>query len=65
MATDKSDLTYEQAKSALDEVIAKLEDKDLPLDEMVSLWEQGENLLKCVNQNFRQQKQNWTLCDRQ
>ena len=42
MATDKSDLTYEQAKSALDEVIAKLEDKDLPLDEMVSLWEQGE-----------------------
>ena len=42
MATNKSELTYEQAKAALDEVVAKLEDKDLPLDDMVSLWEQGE-----------------------
>jgi len=42
MANAKSELTYEQAKVALDEVVAKLEDKDLPLDEMVSLWEQGE-----------------------
>ena len=42
MASDKTDLTYEQAKAALDEVVAKLEDKDLPLDDMVSLWEQGE-----------------------
>lgn len=42
MATEKAELTYEQAKAALDEVVAKLEDKDLPLDDMVSLWEQGE-----------------------
>lgn len=42
MASDKTDLTYEQAKAALDDVVAKLEDKDLPLDDMVSLWEQGE-----------------------
>lgn len=42
MATEKADLTYEQAKAALDEVVAKLEDKDLPLDDMVSLWEKGE-----------------------
>lgn len=42
MATGKSELSYEQAKSALDEVVAKLEDKDLPLDDMVALWEQGE-----------------------
>jgi exodeoxyribonuclease VII small subunit len=44
MATDKSDLSYEQAKASLDEVVAKLEDKDLPLDDMVALWEQGEKL---------------------
>ncbi len=42
MAANKSELTYEQAKAALDEVVAKLEDKDLPLDDMVTLWEQGE-----------------------
>ena len=42
MASEKTDLTYEQAKAALDEVVAKLEDKDLPLDDMVSLWDQGE-----------------------
>jgi exodeoxyribonuclease VII small subunit len=44
MAADKSDLSYEQAKASLDEVVAKLEDKDLPLDDMVALWEQGEKL---------------------
>ncbi len=42
MASQKADLSYEQAKAALDEVVAKLEDKDLPLDDMVALWEQGE-----------------------
>ena len=42
MASQKADLSYEQAKAALDEVVAKLEDKGLPLDDMVALWEQGE-----------------------
>ena len=43
MATEP---TYEEAKTRLDEVVAKLEDKDLPLDDMVSLWEEGERLAK-------------------
>ena len=42
MTSQKTQLTYEQAKAALDDVVAKLEDKDLPLDDMVALWEQGE-----------------------
>ena len=44
MAHDFSHFTYEQAKSRLDEVVGKLENKDLPLDDMVSLWEEGEAL---------------------
>ena len=45
MAKDQSsDLSYEAAKSQLDEIVNRLEDKDLPLDDMVSLWEQGEKL---------------------
>jgi exodeoxyribonuclease VII small subunit len=38
------ELSYEQAKARLEEVIVKLEDKDLPLDDMVTLWEEGEKL---------------------
>ncbi|NBU31943.1 MAG: exodeoxyribonuclease VII small subunit [Actinobacteria bacterium] len=44
MTEDFANLSYEQAKAALDEVVAKIENKDLPLDEMVTLWEQGEKL---------------------
>jgi exodeoxyribonuclease VII small subunit len=44
MSEDFSSLSYEQAKARLDEVVAQLENKDLPLDDMVSLWEQGEKL---------------------
>ena len=39
-----ADMSYEQAKSRLDEVVAALEDKNLPLDDMVALWEEGEKL---------------------
>ena len=39
-----SELSYEAAKTQLDEIVARLEDKDLPLDDMVNLWEQGEKL---------------------
>jgi exodeoxyribonuclease VII small subunit len=45
MAKDQSsELSYEAAKSQLDEIVTRLEDKDLPLDDMVNLWEQGEKL---------------------
>jgi len=45
MAKDQSsEMTYEAAKSALDDVVVRLENKDLPLDDMVTLWEQGEKL---------------------
>jgi exodeoxyribonuclease VII small subunit len=45
MAKDQSsEISYEAAKSQLDEIVARLEDKDLPLDDMVTLWEQGEKL---------------------
>jgi exodeoxyribonuclease VII small subunit len=45
MAKDQSsELTYEAAKSQLDDIVTRLEDKDLPLDDMVTLWEQGEKL---------------------
>jgi exonuclease VII small subunit len=37
MAKDQSaELSYEAAKSQLDEIVTRLEDKDLPLDDMVN-----------------------------
>lgn len=42
MATE--DVTYEQAKARLDEIVAALEDKDLALDSMVALWDEGERM---------------------
>ena len=44
MSEEFASLTYEQAKQQLDAVVTQLEDKDLPLDDMVTLWEQGERL---------------------
>jgi exodeoxyribonuclease VII small subunit len=40
----KDELSYEAAKSQLDEVVSLLENKDIALDDMVKLWEQGEKL---------------------
>ena len=44
MVGQQSEQSYEQAKARLDEVVAALEDKALPLDDMVALWEEGERL---------------------
>ena len=52
MSEDFSNLTYEQAKARLDEVVARIVNKDLPLDDMVTLWEQGEQLAKVCEQHL-------------
>jgi exodeoxyribonuclease VII small subunit len=53
MATDDfSKLSYEAAKAQLDSVVLRLEDKDLPLDDMVTLWEQGEKLAAICEQRL-------------
>lgn len=42
--TAVADLSYEQARDALVEVVARLEAGDVPLEEALSLWELGEAL---------------------
>lgn len=42
--TPISELSYEQARDALVEVVAKLEGGDVPLEEALGLWELGEAL---------------------
>lgn len=51
------ELSYEQAKARLEEVIAKLEDKELPLDDMVTLWEEGEKLATICQERLTSAKE--------
>ncbi len=37
-------LSYEQARGALEQVVHRLESGDLPLDDLMALWERGEAL---------------------
>lgn len=37
-------LRYEQARDALDVVVAALEDAEVPLEDLMRLWEVGEQL---------------------
>ena len=43
-AKDIAALRYEQLREALDEVVTALEDGDIPLEELMKLWEVGEKL---------------------
>ncbi len=41
---DIDTMTFEQALSALEEIVTKLERGDVPLDESIALYERGEKL---------------------
>ncbi|MGH3350703.1 MAG: exodeoxyribonuclease VII small subunit [Nocardioides sp.] len=44
MTDDNSDLSYEQAREELVEVVRKLEAGGITLEESLALWERGEKL---------------------
>lgn len=43
-AADIAALRYEQARDALDVVVNALEDSEVPLEDLMRLWEIGEQL---------------------
>ena len=45
-ATDISQMSFEDALKALEEVVRKLETGEVPLDDSISLYERGELLRK-------------------
>lgn len=42
----KESKTYEQKQQELEAIVAKLESGNVPLDEMIALYEQGEALYR-------------------
>jgi exodeoxyribonuclease VII small subunit len=48
--TDDAELTYEEARDALADVVRKLEAGGTSLEESLALWERGEQLAKQCQQ---------------
>jgi exodeoxyribonuclease VII small subunit len=51
-ATEASELTYEQARDELVQVVQRLESGGVPLDESLALWERGEHLAAICQQRL-------------
>ena len=49
---DGADLTYEQAREELVQVVQRLESGGVPLDESLALWERGEHLAAVCQQRL-------------
>jgi exodeoxyribonuclease VII small subunit len=46
MTAKKPELSYEEARDQLVEIVRKLESGSVPLSESMALWERGEELAK-------------------
>jgi len=50
--TPGSELSYEQARDELVQVVQRLESGGVPLDESLALWERGEHLAAVCQQRL-------------
>jgi exodeoxyribonuclease VII small subunit len=58
MATKKQSLTYQEASTALEAVLAKLQQPDIQVDEAVVLYEEGLALAKALEMHLQQAENN-------
>jgi exodeoxyribonuclease VII small subunit len=54
------ELTYENAVKRLEEIVIKLEDGSLPLDESLKLYEEGAKLADFCNKTLKEARQKIT-----
>lgn len=45
-AADQPQLSYEEARDQLEQVVRELEQQNVPLEESMQLWERGEELAR-------------------
>lgn len=55
-----SEMTYEQAVTRLEEIVALLEKKDTPLEDRIKLFEEGTKLAAFCNEKLATAKQKIT-----
>ena len=49
---NKQELSLEEAFARLDELVEKLEDRDVPLEESFQIYKEGMDLLKSCNEKI-------------
>lgn len=59
-----NEMTYEQALARLDEIVAALEKNDLPLDDALSLFEEGTKLAAFCTEKLENAKQKITVIEK-
>ncbi len=58
--TKEKELTFEDAMLALDEIVAKLEEGDVPLEKAISYYEEGMKLSKFCNDKLKNAQEKMT-----
>ncbi|MCX7910170.1 MAG: exodeoxyribonuclease VII small subunit [Endomicrobia bacterium] len=56
MEKNKKRYTFEEALKRLEEIVSKLETSEVPLEETISLFEEGMELVKFCNQKLEEVK---------
>lgn len=62
-AEDITALRYEQAREALDVVVTALEDAEVPLEDLMKLWEIGERLAAACEAHLTRAKERLDSAD--
>lgn len=55
------ELTYEQALKKLEEIVEKLENNEVSLEESIKLFEEGTKLTKICNDKLSKAEQKFTV----
>lgn len=58
--TKEKELTFEEAMSALDHIVEKLEEGDVPLEKAISYYEEGMKLSKLCNDKLKNAQEKMT-----
>lgn len=58
--TQAKELTFEEAMSALDNIVEKLEEGDVPLEKAISYYEEGMKLSKLCNDKLKNAQEKMT-----
>lgn len=58
--TNEKELTFEEAMSALDDIVEKLEAGDVPLEKAIAYYEEGMKLSKLCNDKLKNAQEKMT-----
>lgn len=60
MSEDKEEMSFEAAMNALEEIVGKLEDGDVPLEKAITYYQEGMNLSKMCNDKLKNVQEKMT-----